>query len=221
MAFGGKRPRRTLAFAVAGLLCVGAGVGVGRSAVFDQLGKVGRVTTASQSQANHHTAAPVQSVAVHGRWTIKVFDQNRLLSERQFENALVTGSGGGGDAAIARLLTRQDPMGPWLLAASDAGGGSLFQLSNAADHSVQGPLTVDGATIGHVILSGNYTAGANISIGRVATFVSLCTSSATSPDACVNYFGSYLFNFTSATLASPVAVANGQIVQVKVDISFS
>ncbi len=220
MAFGGKRPRRALVFAAAGLLCVGAGVGVGRSPALNQLIKAAPVSAAS-SQANQHKGVPVQGVTVHGWWTIKVFDRNRLLSERQFENALVTGFTNGGDVVIARLLTRQSPMGPWLLSASDAGGGQLFQLSNAADHAVQGPLVVSGATAGHVILSGNYTATANISIGEVGTQVSECTSAATSPDSCVNYFGSFLFSFTNATLASPVAVANGQIVQIKVDISFS
>jgi hypothetical protein len=208
-------------FAAAGLLCVGAGVGVGRLPALNQLIKAAPVSAAS-SQANQHRGVPVQGVTVHGWWTIKVFDRNRLLSERQFENALVTGSNDSGDVVIARLLTRQSPMGPWLLSAFDAGGGTrLFQLSNAADHAVQGPLAVSGFASGHVILSGTYTAAANISIGTVATQVSQCQSPTTSPDACVNYFGSYIFSFTSATLGSPVAVSNGQIVQIKVDISFS
>ena len=54
----------------------------------------------------------------------------------------------------------------------------------------------------------------------MATSVSLCVA-ATAPASCVNYFNDFFFNFTSATLGSPVAVASGQIVQVKVDISFS
>jgi hypothetical protein len=207
-------------FAAAGLLCVGAGVGVGRLPALNQLIKAAPVSAAS-SQANQHKGVPVQGVTVHGWWTIKVFDRNRLVSERQFENALVTGATNSGDVVIARLLARQSPMGPWLLSATDAGGAQLFQLSNAADHAVQGPLAVSGFASGHVILSGNYTAGANISIGKVETLVSQCQSPTTSPDACVNYFNSYLFSFTSATLGSPVAVSNGQIVQIKVDISFS
>ncbi len=71
-----------------------------------------------------------------------------------------------------------------------------------------------------MILSGNFQAGSDINIGKVSTSVSLCVSG-TPPSSCVNYFGDFFFNFTAATLQSPVAVANGQIVQVKVDISFS
>src|SRR5437868_2340723 len=99
-----------------------------------------------------------------------------------------------------------------LCAAAGFGIGRL-QLPG---QGVNAALTVSGATPGHVILSGNYTAGSSISIGKVATSVSLCVA-ATAPASCVNYFNDFFFNFTSATLGSPVAVASGQIVQVKVD----
>jgi len=216
-----------LLFVAAGLLCVGAGVGVGRLPAWGQLGA--KAAPATGARALHatsaHGTAPVQGVKVHGWWTITVLDRGRLVSTRQFENSLLTVNqiGNGGDTVLANLLTRQYSMGPWQLYATDAGGALLFQLSSASDiglQGVNGPLTVSGGTPGHVILTGTFTAGGAISIGKVSTSVSLCTS-ATAPASCVNYFGDFFFNFTSATLGSPVAVANGQIVQVKVDISFS
>jgi hypothetical protein len=203
-------------FAAAGLLCVGGGVGVGRLAIWDQLAKVAPVSAASTSQAKHHTSVPVQGVTVHGWWTIKVFSRNRLVSERQFENSLVTGSYGG-DQLLAALLTRQKSMGPWELIAYWPTNG-VTVLGSAPDDGNN--LTVNGATPGHVILSGSYMAAADISINRVLTGTYTCGSS-TAPVSCVNLAGGFWSNFTSTNIAPPVSVANGQIVQFKVDISFS
>lgn len=218
MAFRGKLSDRAFMFVAAALLCVIAGVLVGRSPLVDKL-------VGGGSPAKHAVHSSAAGVQVHGLWTIRVYDGSRLVTTRQFENACITVStvGNGCDVVLADLLTRSYAMGPWQLYANNAGGGQLFQLSSAADigsQGVQGPLTVSGATPGHVILSGNYTATSAISIAKVSTSVSLCPSS-TAPSSCVNYFGDFFFVFTAATLASPVAVANGQIVQVKVDISFS
>ncbi len=216
MAFRGKVSNRAFMFVAAALLCVIAGLAVGRLPLLLAKGAPGQI-------AAHDP--PTQGVKVHGWWTIDVFSGTRLVSTRQFENACLTVNqiGNGCDAVLANLLTRGYSMGPWQLYAIDAGGALLFQLSSAADiglQGVNGPLNVSGATPGHVILSGNFQAGSDINIGKVSTSVSLCVSG-TPPSSCVNYFGDFFFNFTSATLQSPVAVANGQIVQVKVDISFS
>ena len=217
---GRKRLGFALMFLAAVVLCAAAGFGIGRLQLPGQ-----GVKAAAAVQDSSHRGVPVQGVKIHGWWTIKVFDHGRLVQNRQFENSLLTVNqvGNGGDTVLASLLSRQYSMGPWQLYANDSGGGQLFQLSSSADiglQGVNGPLTVSGATPGHVILSGNYTAGSSISIGKVATSVSLCVA-ATAPASCVNYFNDFFFNFTSATLGSPVAVASGQIVQVKVDISFS
>jgi hypothetical protein len=203
--------------AVAGLLCVVSGVAVGRLPAWGQLVKAAPISAASQA-ANHHKGVPVQGVTVHGWWTIKVFDQKRLVSERQFENSLQTGLSYGGDIFLAALLTRQKSMGPWELAAFWASGN--FVLGSAPDDGNN--LTVNAATPGHVILSGNYTAVADISINRVQTSMYTCPA-ATAPASCVNaiVIGNLWFAFTSTNLVPSVPVTNGQIVQFKVDISFS
>lgn len=217
MALGGKRRSRVLMFAAAGLLCVGAGFGVGRLPALNQLIQAAPVSAVSSQAANHRAAGPALGVSVHGWWTIKVLDRSgRQVSESQFENALSTGFLNGGHALLAGLLTRAYTMGPWELLASWTGGS--LKLGSAPDDGNN--LTVNGATLGHVILSGNYTATADISITQVSTFGFLCANTI-APSNCTSAFNTYFFGFTGTTLASPVAVANGQIVQLKVDISFS
>jgi len=221
-----QRLGQAVALVAVALICVGGGIGLGRLPIWNRLANAPRAMPAPLPQAvAANDRSPNQRIKVHGSWTIKVLDKGRLVTERRFENALLTVNtiGNGGDTVLANLLTRLYTMGPWQLYAIALDGSLLFQLSSAADiaqQNVNGPLTVSGGTPGHVKLSGTFTAGASINIGKVSTSVSLCPSS-TAPASCVNYFGDFFFNFTSTTLSVPVPVANGQEVQVSVDISFS
>ncbi len=218
-----QRLGQAVALVAVALICVGGGIGLGRLPIWNRLANAPRAVPAPLPQAvAANDRSPNQRIKVHGSWTIKVLDKGRLVTERRFENALLTANtiGNGGDAVLAGLLTRQYAMGPWQLYAS---GTSQFQLSSAADiaqQNVNGPLTVSGATPGHVLLSGTFTAGASTTISKVSTSVSLCPSSK-APAACVDYFGDFFLQFTSTTLSVPVQVASGQDVQVAVDISFS
>ncbi len=234
----GKQAGRTLLGAAAVLICVGAGVGAGRLPIWDQLAH----RVASGSRASHTVLgttgssafAPVgasrvamQGLKVHGWWTIKVLDHGRLVINRQFENSLVTGTNAsgqpGGDSALSELLTRGHTGGPWKLDTGDPNGAVIFVLSSAPNAPENGPLNVDGAsTEGHVILSGQYTPNSTVTIASVNTFVFLCSNS-TTPVNCTSTAIASQFNFTSAALppASQVTVNGGQVVQIKVDISFS
>ncbi|HVS07466.1 MAG TPA: hypothetical protein VHK65_15065 [Candidatus Dormibacteraeota bacterium] len=220
MAVGGKRPGRVLMIAAAALLCVGSGVAVGRLPAWGQLVKA-PVSASSSQASNHHAAAPVQGITVHGWWTINVLDRSgRLVASRQLENALTTGSYSG-DQVLALLLTRQRSMGAWELLAYYANSASAVVLSNATDDlGLNGPLDVSGATPGHVILSGSYTAQADISFNKVLTGMYPCQAS-TAPATCLFASTGIYSSFTSTILSPQVLVSNGQIVQFKVDISFS
>jgi hypothetical protein len=194
------------------LVCVAAGFGVGR------------VFNSHQQSAR----AGQEALKVHGIWDLAVYKPDgELVASSHFHNDLITvnQAANGGDVTLADLLTGTYAMGPWQLYAADPNGAALFQLSSAADiglQGVNGPLSVSAATPGHVILSGMWTAGSNVTVGRVSTSVSLCGNT-TAPASCVNYFGDFFYGFTRTTLAlaNQVSVANGQILQIKVDISFS
>jgi hypothetical protein len=209
-----KGAAQIVAVLAAGAICALAGFNAGK------LSAVGHPSKAAVSLPSSVGKASGHGIAVHGWWTLNVFDKGRLVDARQFENSLVTGYTNGGDVVLADLLTRTYPMGPWQVDVGEQGGGS-FSLSSSADHPVNGPLTVSGSTPGHVVLHGNYTPSSSVVLTTVGTEVSMCQQNTTAPASCVNYFGDYFFSFTGTTLTTPLSVANGQQVQVTVDISFS
>ncbi len=81
MAFRGKVSNRTFVFVAAALLCVIAGLAVGRLPLL--------LARGAPAQIAAHDP-PTQGVKVHGWWTIDVFSGTRLVSTRQFENACLT-----------------------------------------------------------------------------------------------------------------------------------
>jgi hypothetical protein len=208
MPFQGKWVRRVFIFVVA-LLCVGAGVGVGRlttATLFAKAVPAAHVSHRGQSAA-------VQGVKVHGWWTIKVLDHGRLVNERQFENALV----GSGASDLASLLTGGESAGHWNVFVYDSSSYPTFLFDLV---QLRPDLNVS-ASGGHVILSGNYTATAAISIGKVQTALFTCAATATASNCTTGTAFGTGHIFTEDTLGTPVAVANGQIVQVSVAIIFS
>ena len=211
-----KLALQLVALAGAGVLCAAAGFNIGRLSVLVHPAK----STAAASKLATFPKMGDQGLTVHGWWSLRVTDTTgHLIADREFENSLVTGFNNGGDSTLTSLLTRQFAMGPWRVIVTTSGGG--FTLSGAADLPADGPLSVSGNNnTAHVILSGRYTPNADISITQVATGLSLCSNN-TAPNACVNYFGDPIFAFTSSPVGPNLAVANGQQVQVTVDISFS
>jgi hypothetical protein len=214
MPFKGKHIGPVLAFVAAAILCVVAGVAVGRLPIGSLLPK-----TAPAAQAVHSGSSQAvysglkgtrQGVTVHGWWTIKVVDQGRVVSERQFENALVNS----GASEITSLLTGHK-VGGFCNLFVYQNGLFLFDLVQ-----LRTDLTV-AASGGHIVLSGNHTATAAMSIDKVQTNVFTCPSTATASTCSSGAGGHTGHQFTDANLSPPVSVANGQIVQITVDISFS
>lgn len=235
----GKQAGRTLFMGAAVVIAIGAGVGAGRLPIWDQIAH--RTSQATQGSAVHAAAAttrgqafqPIgagraasQGLKVHGWWTIKVLDHGRVVINRQFENSLVTNAvnGNGGDTALALLLGREDTAGPWKLDTADPNGALIFVLSSASNAPENGPLNIDADNLepGHVILSGQYTPSTTVTIAAVNTFLFLCGNS-TAPANCTSTALANQTNFTSAALvpANQVTVNGGQVVQIKVDFSFS
>jgi hypothetical protein len=99
-----KVSRSTLGLVAAGILCVGAGVGVGRLAPPGQLAKASAVA----QLPTHGGAVNAQGITVHGWWTIKVIDHGAVVASREFENSL----GADGSAALNALLASKGSINP-------------------------------------------------------------------------------------------------------------
>jgi hypothetical protein len=168
--------------------------------------------------------AQQEGLKVHGDWTIEVRDPDgTLVTRRQFQNSLAAPStqGGGGKVFLAQLLKGTIKVEEWMVAV----GGSPrpcgilnegFQGSECfiiAPNSAIGAfaktlaVTLTGSGDG-LELSGSVTAERNSSINLVTTYATLATFAQ--------------FAFTAKDLSTtPIGVAAGQIIQVKVVISFS
>ena len=191
------------------------------------------------STPSSHGGGQKEGLKVHGYWVIEVRNPNgRLVSRTEFENALAS------QRTLISVLSRTSTMGLWevdlMSRASDSPwgttAGGIFNGPNAGriTESGQGPnvyatLTLSKNIDNSIVLSGNATAVQNGSIGRVATSVGSCESAFTG--ACSYYAfslqGSLLADAAydgatmTRTLIDPIPIVQGQIIQVKVVISFS
>jgi len=188
-------------------------------------------------------AGPQEGIKVHGRWTIDVRNPDgTLVSHTEFENALTSS----GRAIIGALLTGRTTVGGWGIIL----GPQAAAIGPCADpyripHDPTGCLvTVSGfapaGDSGRVfrnlsvtptpnaesfMLSGTATVttpgGGPYSIATVGTLAHQCLDpvSATACSADTNPW--VLDPFTLHTLATPISVVTGQLVQITVVISFS
>jgi hypothetical protein len=183
--------------------------------------------------ADEYRGAQKETIKVHGHWTIDVRNPDgTLVTHREFENGLV------GAATLAQILARQKTPGAWAIFLNgdvcngppgpqgNTGACVITEQSTLStsfgDAAVFFTLTVDmgsGATASALVLNGNATAVRAGAINSVTTYNEPCNSTL-SPVAC-RTAPSGITPITSTTLASPVNVAAGQIVQVSVVISFS
>lgn len=182
-----------------------------------------------------------EGVRVHGRWTIDVRNPDgTLASHHEFDNALVTsGEPVPGNAILAGLLGRTfDTVRTWIVvldgSSAPCGGNDRTRRPCALREGASAPfppgvgsLRVEVPTrpvqlsstyvreipVGSMELSGEVLARLGGTIGTVMSALDLCNPADTDcvlPGA-----------FTAHTLASPIVVAEGQIVQVRVIFSFS
>jgi hypothetical protein len=202
------------------------------------------------AQATEQTGGSPDGIKVHGHWTIDVVEADGTpVSHHDFTNALVVGSGGTmpGNALIAGLLGRKwTQVGEWMVnlngdngpcsSATQVHNPSACVIAEASRSSQNFPganvfrnLVLDAPTrattfpaigtwqipTGELKLTGQATAAAAGSISTVSTSILLCQFDL--GGSC--FLGSSAFS--GHTLATPIAVSAGQIVQVSVSFSFS
>ena len=178
--------------------------------------------------------SPSEGITVHGHWTIDVSNPDGSLAEhREFENALVSGSG---SPTLVDILARQNSVGGWeisLIPRYTNEGAFLSETSHATYGMLAEStyprtypnlfktLTVSVGTGDDnlkLVLRGTATAQTNGNIGRVKTLVSMLRP-ASSPSG--SYDAVSLNELTETVLSTPVNLTTDQIVTVTVVISFS
>lgn len=176
---------------------------------------------------------PSEGIKVHGHWTIDVRNPDgTLVSHHEFENAIVPS----GLTTLARILGGREAPGPWTITVTGQGGpcvhpqnGSpqactLFESGAFGTPDSMSFNTLAVTSSSGIELSGSLTATASgsMDISTVETRLDRCGGTMTPSDCfAIAFFASSPRQFTSHTLATPIAVSSGQIVQVTVVISFS
>lgn len=178
-----------------------------------------------------HQAAPSgagqEGIKVHGEWTLTVRNTDGTVAARhEFKNALYPG---GGDRILAQLLTGTAVAGQWSVALF-ASSATACNANNAPCTIVESPspnaansrdltrsIPTSGPDAGKLVLRGSVRVPSNATITIVQTELSSCAPS-TPPGSCVSAFN---VGFTQKVLTTGVPVAQDQLVEVKVVISFS
>ncbi len=185
------------------------------------------------------SAAPAagqsDGIEVHGDWTIDVRDPDgTLVSSHQFQNALTDR----GAELLGDIMIGSSTRGAWgVWLRDDAGDPPCRTLSDGVvpclvaqdsypdfvhqePHQQFGGLSYSPA--GGFRLYGSMTASRDGTISVVETSVEACTGS-TSANDCPGTVTtiSRQFTFTNKTLATPIDVVDGQVVDIIVDVSFS
>jgi len=174
------------------------------------------------------SGAGQEGIKVHGDWTLTVrHPDGTIAAHHEFKNALATHLGG--DRILAQLLGGTAVTGQWTVA--------LFTLPANACNSNNAPCQISesasvnavnsrdltrtvptsGPDAGKLVLRGSVRVPNNATISVVQTDLTSCAPSI-SPAACVSAIG---VGFTQRSLTTGVAVAQDQLVEVKVVISFS
>jgi hypothetical protein len=188
------------------------------------LGAVATVVAAGSATAavfaTRHVARSAGGIAVHGRWTIKVYDRrHRLVRVRRFENSL---QDTGKEELVALLAGSFIGGGPytaggWAVALVDGGGTTIASAATAGFDASLGstavPLTV--AVAGPptaLVLTASAPAVVSGTIASVYTAFEACGSGG----SC-----GVLGSFTARTLSPGVPVQTGQTISINVQFSFS
>jgi hypothetical protein len=173
--------------------------------------------------------AQTTGIKVHGDWTIEVRrPDNTIVTRREFRNALETQGG----RHLASLLARSTENGSWYwLVTLEMPGGlppcnqgcitgetvpAAFLTSQAQQAGlnivIPGNLSVS-TSDAKVVLVGSFTAEHDGDISKVSTVLMRCSSGGSCDSASLAPF--------SSTTLDAIRVTAGQIVQVKVTVSFS
>ena len=159
----------------------------------------------SQAQS-HPSGKPGEGIKVHGHWTIDVRNADGTLAwHNEFENALVPSSGA---QALSALLTGTKTFGRWEVSLIGATGACSPEGELAVPIFCQiAPQFATGGSSDTVELTGNVTASHADPITQVISRM--------------QYGDLTNAVFTERTLATPIQVAPGQTIYVRVVFSFS
>ena len=174
-------------------------------------------------------AQTAEGIQVHGHWKVEILEPDGMLvSVTEFENALYDSS------ALLLVLDSDGVVGTMSVRVWGPSGGS-HPCGDGAAATWPCDLAEPGADWGGpadssnlsitspsqtLVLSGSVTAVNATTVAEVWTEVKSCFA-AVSPTACLTEQTFLITGLTHASLASPPAVAVGQIIQVTVTISFS
>jgi len=169
-----------------------------------------------------------EGIKVHGDWTLTVRNPDGTVAARhEFKNALAVHLGG--DKILAQLLGGTAVTGQWTVAlftspvnACNANNAPCQITETASPNGANSrdltrSVATTGPDAGKLILRGSVRIAANATITVVQTDLTSCGAGVT-PAGCVSAFG---VGFTQRSLATAVPVAQDQLVEVKVVISFS
>lgn len=190
---------------------------------------------AARAQAQAPSGPGADSIGVHGRWTIEVQESDGTpVARHEFNNALASAR------SLLLALSRQNTPGYWVVyiddfyggaspcgastpcALQEPGDGSVF--SGTAKHVVLNVSLGGSPVADKVVLQGTFTATAAGQISEVETQLSNCpntTAPATGCSASGNILTTHRMASSGAPPVGPIPVTAGQIIQVRVEISFS
>jgi len=197
-----------------------------------------KAQTVKKQTASARGGGQKEGLKVHGHWTIDVRNPDgTLVTHREFENAL-TNFGG---YLLALFLARDSTPGPWnvqlignVCQASHPNFGTNCVIGEGISRSADFltlSLIINGPNPASLTFAGAATAQQDGTITGVGTFSEGQCANNVTPYDCTHstqqlYNGNYA-PFTSTSLLdpsgnpAPLSVTSGQIIQVKVVISFS
>lgn len=188
--------------------------------------------TGPAAMARESAQGPREGIVVHGNWVLEVRNPDGTLAERRaFENGLASGGDQGADL-LAQFLGRQRAIGPWAVYLINPTGTApwsrppygIVKESNGlpSQPGFSRDLTL-ARSLGAIILTGSITATVDGAITDVATEIDTCPGAVTMlscPDTKQGRL-TYTPVKNSSGVPTPLALLAGQIVQVKVTISFT
>lgn len=172
-----------------------------------------------------------EGIQVHGHWIIEVYEGDRLVERREFENALAEG----GAVQMLEVLASSETPGVWLIGLQadyefdgTTIGCSFFDLHHNGScyeqtEGAQTTIPTSGDNAGKLVLQRSFVQSSeqgttSWTILAVASGMDSCANS-TAPVDCTSNINTVAV--TEKTLATPVSVEQGQQVNITVIISFT
>ena len=192
----------------------------------------------SAASVNAQSGGPQEGIKVIGDWTIVVRDAaGNVVQRSEFRNSLYSGQGG---ESLAGVLSRNRPIGEWLILLSNGSAGNTPPCGTASDRKscglyeqpssqlpfVSGVDYAPGLTVGldpadgtKVRLQGSMKATGTGTITTVSTMLGRCPVGPPSATGCTN---TQTFAYFSGTtnFTNPPTVVQGQTIDVTVTFSF-